>query len=163
MFGQSHSLILTITGLLQMVSLKGPNGNLELRTRLNPPSAYFILLKSFSQHSVDTIRSLEVPGVRFWEANNIDSNSIADFLRPPNALWTLELVRTTSPPWMAALDQKFCPQLRNLTLRQSPPPSCGDLIASVAGRSKAGISIHRSLLTEDVADLFMTRAKIWEG
>jgi len=157
MFRQSHSLALTIIGLHQIVSLKGPNGNLELRTRLYPPPACFVLLKSFSQHSVDTIRSLEVVGVRFGGGNDVDSSSIADFLRPLNGLRTLELARTTSSPWMAALGQKYCPQLRDLSLRQSTPPDCEDLIRFVMGRSKAGVPIHRLLATADVLDSFHTR------
>jgi len=86
MFPQSHPFTLTITGLLQMVSLEGPNGKLELRTGLHPPPACFILLKSFSQHSIDTIRSLEVVGVRFGKGSNIDPNLVADFLRQLNGL-----------------------------------------------------------------------------
>ena len=128
-----------------------------LRTRLHPPPACFVLLRSFLQHSVDTIQSLEVVGVRFGEGNNVDSSSIADFLRSLNGLRTLELARTTSPPWMAALGQKCCPQLRDLSPRQSAPPDCVDLIRFFMERSKAGVPIHRLLATADVLESFHTR------
>ena len=148
MFRQSRSLFLMIAGSFQTISLDGPNGYLRLKT---PPA--HLILKSFAQHSIDTIRNLEVQGV---SGNNFDFNLIPGFLRPLNGLSSLKLRRTTLSPWILALDQEYCPQLRDLTLRQSPPSDCEGLVKFVMGRSKAGVPIHQLSVTKDVQDLFHT-------
>ncbi|KAF9644510.1 hypothetical protein BDM02DRAFT_940583 [Thelephora ganbajun] len=160
MFRQSESLSLRIASTYQLISLKGPGGNMGLKTRFHPHLNCVGLLIQFTRPSVDTIQNLEIDGVRLSGENAAVFEVVSDLLRPLHGLRSLKLVHTTPSPWIQVLDQNYCPRLWNLTLWESPPPSCEDLIRFVMGRSGAGVPISRLSLTKDIQKFFYTREDV---
>ena len=155
-FLRSESLSLRLT-TGQVLSLKGPNGNLSLKTAYHSQYDYLVLLVSFARPSVNSIENLELHGVR---SEHPIPPSATNLLTLLESLRFLKLVDTDSPPWIHALGRKNCPRLWRLTFCRSPPPSCEDLIRFVMDRRDAGVPIHGLSVTKDVRDLFHTREDV---